>query len=208
MIRPKLILLDAGHGGIIEGQYQTPGKRDYLEGSLLAEGMLNRAVTSCIAYYLHLWNIPAHTISDQAKDTSLKTRVRRANDYATDYDCFLLSIHHNAAESRNAYGYELFTSRGETQADPIAEYIGGQFLECFPGRRLRLRTQTPDILGKEADFTILKKTTCPAVLSEWGFMTNDRGPQYDRDELTTGTGIYQQAFFYAYVLKNIYNEFL
>ena len=39
-----IVLLDNGHGGIINGEYQTPGKRSpvWADGSQLFEGEFNR----------------------------------------------------------------------------------------------------------------------------------------------------------------------
>ena len=46
----KTVILDAGHGGIINGNYQTPGKRSpvFSGGQQLFEGEFNRAVKARI----------------------------------------------------------------------------------------------------------------------------------------------------------------
>ena len=43
-------LLDPGHGGLIDGVYQTRGKRSppFADGSILYEGVFNRDVVSRI----------------------------------------------------------------------------------------------------------------------------------------------------------------
>ncbi|MEF1204613.1 hypothetical protein [Photobacterium damselae] len=49
-MKQPLFILDAGHGGIINGQYQTEGKRSPIwdDGSQLFEGEFNRAVVKGI----------------------------------------------------------------------------------------------------------------------------------------------------------------
>ena len=79
------ILLDPGHGGVINGIYQTPGKRSPLwsDGSQLFEGEFNRAITQGISQALTLRGIENKIIVPELEDISLPTRVRRANHVAT-----------------------------------------------------------------------------------------------------------------------------
>lgn len=55
-----IVLLDNGHGGLINGEYQTPGKRSPIwdDGSQLFEGELNRAIVARIAESLTFRQIP------------------------------------------------------------------------------------------------------------------------------------------------------
>ena len=54
-------LLDPGHGGMIDGVYQTKGKRSpsFDDGVVLYEGEFNRAVTKQILEYCDKSNIDA-----------------------------------------------------------------------------------------------------------------------------------------------------
>ncbi|WP_283392925.1 hypothetical protein [Photobacterium phosphoreum] len=81
------ILLDPGHGGVINGNYQTPGKRSPLwsDGSQLFEGEFNRAITQGISQALTLCGIENKIIVPELEDISLQTRVRRANHLVTQY---------------------------------------------------------------------------------------------------------------------------
>jgi N-acetylmuramoyl-L-alanine amidase len=75
-----LILLDAGHGGIINGKYQTPGNRSpkWSDGSQLFEGEFNRWIVNGIAERLSMMRIPYVLIAPEQRDITLKTRVNRA----------------------------------------------------------------------------------------------------------------------------------
>ena len=54
-----IVLLDNGHGGIINGTYQTPGKRSPIwnDGSQLFEGEFNRAIVNGIIEELKILKI-------------------------------------------------------------------------------------------------------------------------------------------------------
>ena len=87
--------------------------------------------------------------------------------------CFqrILSIHSNGFTKESANGYSIYTSRGETKSDKIAEVFIDNMMVNFPERKLRKDTRDGD-LDKEANFYVLKHTTCPAILIENFFMTN------------------------------------
>lgn len=203
--KPFLVLLDAGHGGIAEGVYTTPGKRYYKKEVspnakrfiFLAEGALNRAVVHGLAFRLHLSGIPCHIINPENEDISLLARVRRVNELARRYDCFLLSVHHNAAEDTTARGFELFTSRGTTKSDTIAEMIAHRFIDCYGAEWFRGASVLKK--SKEAPFKILTNTRPPAILTEWGFMTNAE----DRYRIARTEGIAKQVTFFEECIKVI-----
>lgn len=54
-----LWLLDPGHGGVIDGEYQTPGKRSPLleDNKQLYEGEFNRAIVQRILKRYRRWKL-------------------------------------------------------------------------------------------------------------------------------------------------------
>lgn len=176
-----LVLLDNGHGSLINGEYQTSGKRkDWQEHGIIYEGEFNRAIVNGIIEKLVLYQIPFVNIAPEYWDVSLQTRVKRANKYPKK-NCFYLSIHSNAGGGQ---GCEFFTSPGNTKSDAIATIFGEEFKKEFPGRRLRADFSDGD-LDKEKRFYVLTKTRMPAVLTENFFMDN---LQEFRDILNTTEG--------------------
>lgn len=165
-----LILLDAGHGGIINGEYQTAGKRSpvWSDGSQLFEGEFNRWIVNKIAERLSIRNIPYVLISPEQRDVSLKTRVERANKYAGQ-PCVFISVHANAGGGK---GFEVFSSEGTTLSDRLAHYCGEEFQKEFPDRRLRADLSDGDY-DKDKNFYVLANTLMPAVLTENFFMDNE-----------------------------------
>lgn len=163
-----LVLLDNGHGGLINGVYQTAGKqKDWGEHGIFYEGEFNRAIVNGIIEALTRLKIPYVTIAPEYRDVTLRTRVNRANVYNSNH-AFLLSIHSNAG---GGSGFEVFTTPGETRSDPIATIFGHAFKAEFPKQTLR-EDYTDGDLDKERRFYILRKTNMPAILTENFFMDN------------------------------------
>ena len=64
-----------------------------------------------------------------------------------------------------ARGYSVYTTKGNTKSDILAEILMKEFKLKFP--ELKARTDTTDgDLDTEEDFTVLVKTNCPSVLIE------------------------------------------
>lgn len=183
----KNIILDFGHGGIdSNGRYTTaPAKMSKLpSGEIAYEGVLNRQIGG-ILYQLLRWHIPKLNIvctvkPDDPRDLSLGYRVRVANRYPASETLFI-SIHSNAANGR-ARGFELYTTRGITKSDAVAESIANEVEKLYDKIGLKLRFDFSDgDKDKEADFYVIRKTKCPAVLVECLFFDNQQDFNYLKD---------------------------
>lgn len=174
MKKNTIVILDAGHGAVINGVPQTAGKRSPVwgDGSQLFEGEFNRAVMDGIATQLKQHGVHCEILVSEQTDVSLSERVRRANKITADNPaalCVLISIHSNAGGGK---GFEAFTSVGETTSDLVAEHICNAFKSEYPDKPLRA-DRTDGDLDKERNFYILRKTRCAAVLTENFFMDNE-----------------------------------
>ncbi len=162
-------LLDNGHGGIIDGVYTTAPKKMYTfeDGMTVYEGDFNRCVVTKIARKLKANGINHTVLVPELEDISLGARVRRADaHYATDKSCIFVSIHGNGGKGT---GFEVFTSVGQTRSDAIAEVFFQKLAKQFPEKVGRRDTSDGDS-DKEAQFYVLRKTDCPAILTENFFM--------------------------------------
>ena len=160
--------IDCGHGGLDEkGNYVTAGKRSPhpVDGQWFYEGVNNRIYGKEYAKVLQKFGHEVVFITDpnDYKDVPLSTRVTIANSKDLD---LLVSIHSNAANNTNARGYEVFTSQNSGYISNLAadNWIK-EMSETFPDLRNRGH--------KKANFAIIKRTICPAILLELEFHTND-----------------------------------
>ena len=168
-------ILDNGHGGVIDGVYQTcpdwtedPStwhKMHVHPWGPLYEGEFNRQITQKISNLLTYHDITHEMLVPEDEDISLKERVTRANAlYSTDNSCIFVSIHGNAFNT-NAKGFEVFTSKGLTRSDAIAEVFADSMEAAFPSQTMRWDLTDGD-KDKEANFYVLKRTNMPAILTE------------------------------------------
>ena len=161
------ILLENGHGGIINGVYQTAGKRSpkWKDGTQLFEGEFNRKVVEGLEELCIKHGVNHHVLVPELQDVPLSERVKRVNKIHKAEPCLLISVHANAG---GGTGFEVFTSVGKTKSDGYAQTMIDVLEDELP---LKLRKDTSDgDEDKEAHFYILKNTNCPAMLIECAFM--------------------------------------
>lgn len=164
-------IFDNGHGGMIGGKYQTPGKRSpKWEKGVLFEGMFNRWVVNRLIEKMDREGLAYYHASPELSDTSLSSRVKRANDiHKINKKVYFLSIHANAGQGK---GIEEFTSPGTTKSDIIAELMLKNLEEDLKGIQVMRFDFSDGDRDKEARFKVLTGTSCPSVLLECGFMDN------------------------------------
>jgi N-acetylmuramoyl-L-alanine amidase len=174
-----LWILDNGHGGIIDGVYQTAGKRSPLwpDGQVLYEGEFNRSIVNRLVKMCAEAGIECVNLVDTQEDVSLSARTSKANDiYRKRADkggkCIYVSIHANGFNEESANGWSCYTSIGETKSDKIATVLYEKAEAEFPDEKMRKDTYSDGDVDKEANFWVLAQTVMPAILSENFFMTN------------------------------------
>lgn len=171
-----LWILDNGHGGMIDGVYQTPGKRSpvWPDGSQLFEGEFNRAIVDRLMALCEANGIDAINLVNTPNDVSLNERTSTANKLAksSDKPCIYVSIHANGFSDEAANGWSVYTSPGQTKSDGIATILFDKASKEFAGEYMRKDTYSDGDVDKEANFSVLVNTTMPAILSENFFMTN------------------------------------
>lgn len=171
-------LLDAGHSGMVNGKYVTPGKRSpkFDDGSVLYEGVNNRDIVKRLMKSMAEESISFIDIVSSEQDVSLDTRVQRANTQAKIKPCVYISIHSDAngdgIKWDAASGLSVYTSKGETQSDVFADYVIKELEDNFKSSvKWRFDNSDGD-KDKEENFYVITKTICPAILCELGFHTN------------------------------------
>jgi len=163
-----LWIFDNGHGGIIDGVYQTAGKRSpvWPDGEILYEGEFNRSIVDRLMKLCTDAGIECVNLVDTQEDVPLSDRTSKANSIAiaSDKPCIYVSIHANGFTTESANGWSVYTSEGVTKSDGIAKILLDEATAEFPDEYMRGT--------KESNFYVLRNTSMPAILSENFFMTN------------------------------------
>jgi len=104
------------------------------------------------------------------QENSLAAICKKANDANVD---LFISIHCNGFTNPSANGMEIYTTTGNTQADPLATCIMEQLQKSEPTNKLAVRADWSDgDVDKEVNYYVLYYTKAPAVLVETAFITN------------------------------------
>ena len=171
-----LILIDNGHG------LMTPGKRSP-DGKFL-EATYTREIARRVVADLTDRGYNAQLLVPETEDIPLTERVRRINAHCNTLgksNVILISIHVNAAGNGsqwlNATGWSVYTCKGQTESDRLAGILYEAAIKNFPGRRIRTDFSDGDPDWEEG-FYILRKSLCPAVLTENFFMDNHSDLEY------------------------------
>lgn len=190
-----VIILDNGHG------VNTPGKCS--PDKTLREYAYAREIVRRIAeFFKKTKSYTVEILVPETTDIGLSIRAQRANAIYSKYrgkaKVVLISVHCNAAPPNDskwhsAMGWAAYTSVGQTESDRVcknlydaAEVYLAPYASSFPkgtSQRPIRATKNPS-KGWEENFTILKKTNCPAVLTENLFQDN----KYDVDFLLSEGG--------------------
>lgn len=177
MGRDTLILIDNGHGN------NTPGKRS--PDGKIVESSYTREIASKVVSGLRRLGYDADLLVPEIYDVKLLERVHRVNVKCQSRgrdNVLCVSIHCNAAGNGdkwiNATGWEIWTSPGKTKSDDLADHFVMMAKRNFDGQIIREWKKVDGERDKEAKFTILTGTLCPAVLTENFFMDSKEDVKY------------------------------
>ena len=178
------IILGTAHLSSTPGKRSPDGKfREYAYSrkvcKAVQEELLSRGV-DCVIDYLDD-DMPGLTSSQE-----LVKRVQIVNTIAKKTDCLYVSIHVNASAAKGwdkATGFSIYTSPGETKSDELATDIFDEATKLLKpiGKSLRkdISDGDPDF---EENFYVLRKTICPAVLTENFFQNSKEDVEFLESE--------------------------
>jgi N-acetylmuramoyl-L-alanine amidase len=194
----KVIVLDAGHGGLDSGTVGIDGMRE--KDLVLDEAKRLAGVLEKRGYVVHLTR-------DRDVYVPLDGRVNAARDFRAD---LFISLHADSNPSPNVYGASVYTlseagsdreaaelARKENQSDivagvdlsaqssPVASILIGLAQRDTVNRSIKFAETLVSQLGRATDilprephrsaaFVVLKAPDVPAVLIELGYLTSPR----------------------------------
>ena len=177
----KKVMLDPGHGGVFSGAHCEDAieKRIVLRVAIHLKRLLEvqgMEVSMTRDGDFHLSTVLSEDLQERC---NLEHQVRP--------DCFV-SIHCNAHDNKNAKGFEVWTSPGQTSSDNLATMISRSADSYVPefAARKDMSDGDPD---KESRFKVLVGTRGCAVLVELGFLSNE----HDREFLLSTEGQFEFA---------------
>lgn len=195
-----VILIDNGHGSNTEqnGKFSPLLENDMKIGNEFTnkgrfrEWKYNRVISNLIVDKLKGLGYDARLVVKEDNDVSLSERVRRINTICNKEgasNVLLISVHANAVGDGSKWmegkGWEAYTTKGKTVSDTLAEFLYKRAASNIKGRKIR-EDKTDGDRDKEADFYIIKKAKCAAVLTENFFYDNKDDLKY----LTSDEGIH------------------
>jgi N-acetylmuramoyl-L-alanine amidase len=176
-------IISAGHGGIdsITGQYTTaPAKQHQHEKGefhgdrFFYEGVFNRVIADKLCKKLKEAKMVYKKLYHDTQDWSLKYKKDQANNHHTNAQkSILIDLHSNAFDG-SARGFSVYTSKGQTAADPIASKLWQLVRPLGKKYNFPMRSQTwkDNDYDFESRLYMLDQTICPSILPECLFFDN------------------------------------
>ena len=163
-----MICLDPGHGG------DDPGAvyQDYKEKNIVLE--------ICKVLESFLIHDGVQYVTTRSTDSTLELSDRTGKAGMYDADIFV-SIHTDFFPSSRAHGSTIIHYPGSEGGEKLSSHIKKQMES--------LNIQSRDTRTNE-NFVVLNSTSCPAVIVECGFLSNEG----DRRILTSHSGVYEIAY--------------
>ncbi len=166
----KLIIIDAGHGGIDGG---AVGQNNIIEKNVNLDiaKKLETMLTSCgfeVIMTRTTDEMVGETLSENAtirqkKVNDTKARVSLINSHP---NAIVLSIHQNLFSDSKYYGAQMFYSTKNTDSKILATFLQNRFSTMLQTDNERKSKPVAD------NIYIMNHITVPAVLVECGFISN------------------------------------
>jgi N-acetylmuramoyl-L-alanine amidase len=164
---PK-ILLDPGHGGIDSGAFVAGIK----------EKEISLELAFWTAYWLEQMGFEVDSTRTDDRWISLEDRAQMAISLEAD---LFVSLHCNASDSTQPRGVEVYVRPLLARSFPSSELAGREFTAAWEIlNRLSLGVSANMRGLRRGNFQVLRDAGVPAVLIEYGFLTNAE----DRRDLT------------------------
>lgn len=159
-----VITLDPGHGGYDPGKIgvdDSPEKNINLRITLALKQKL-----SDMGFVVYMTREDDSSLNTEAtgtmKTSDLNHRIQIVADHQSD---LFISIHQNSFTDPSVHGAQVFYFTGSKQGKLLAESIHGSIQSNIDPDNER------PVKGN-AEYMILKKSPCPAVIVECGFLSN------------------------------------
>jgi len=153
------------------------------KGATIFEGLVNRQIGKLVKDALKKKKIDFESMNDPIFNTSLSDRVLKADNFFNHgkNKAIFVSIHNDKLTKKTEIEGEgqdkvtaatIYTSKGQTKSDLVADVFAARHRLHFKGDIHLREEKTDGDADIEADFYVLRKTDCPAILLECTYFDN------------------------------------
>lgn len=161
-----VVVLDAGHGGKDPGKVSSGGaleKDINLDIALRLKNLLEQNGIVVVMTREEDKDLASENASNR-KNEDLKARVKLISETAPDV---FVSIHQNSYPEEDVDGAQTFYASGSEAGKQLATVIQKNL-------KKEIRDDNHRVAKANKEYYLLKKTDCPAVIVECGFLSNPR----------------------------------
>lgn len=175
----KVVLLDAGHGGIDPGALSDDGsiseKNINLQITLKLRELLESS--GCLVLLtreedVSLYEDSPDKTTRQKYNENLRNRKKMIKESGVDA---FISLHLNKFQQSKYYGAQTFYPEGQDDSKLLSKFIQGEL------KRVVDKTNQREVKPSK-DIYLLKDNNIPSVLIECGFLSNDKESKLLSDE--------------------------
>lgn len=170
----KVVLLDAGHGGVDPGKIAVTGVKEKdinLQIALKTEKLLKKAGYEVVMTRESDSGLYEESDSNK-KIADMKKRCLMVEESHAD---ILVSIHQNSYQSEGVKGAQVFYYSHSEEGKKLAEILQEKFKENVDPENGRMAKANDS-------YYILLNVKCPAVIAECGFLSNYQEAELLEDE--------------------------
>jgi len=195
----RIIVIDAGHGGIDGGTYTQDGaleKNINLQVALKLKGLLEKTGANVIM--TRTKDVALDGLNNKSEYRHRRDLIARADIINRAHPDIFISIHVNAERSSvNTRGPMVFYYRGSEKSRRLAGFLQKRLEEAYgsSGQEVKARKPLPN-----SSLFLLCNTNAPGVIAELGFITNPR----DRAILTNGGFQQKLSQYILYALEDYF----
>lgn len=175
----KVILLDAGHGGIDPGALSDDESVEEKDINLQITLKLRELLESsgCLVLLtreddVSLYEESPHKTTRQKYNENLKNRKKMIEESGVDA---FVSVHLNKFEQSKYYGAQTFYPQGQDDSKLLSKFIQDEL------KRVVDETNQREVKPSN-DIYLLKDNKIPSVLIECGFLSNEKESKLLNDE--------------------------
>lgn len=162
--KAPVVVLDAGHGGFDPGKVGCSGVLEKDINLAIAKKLQARLTQDGIQVIMTRESDEGlnSDTSQNKKREDMEARVRIISESEPD---FVVSIHQNSFPSEDCKGAQVFYYKDSEESKRLAETLQKSFPEVLQdGNKRQAKANS--------DYYLLRKTSCPIVIAECGFLSN------------------------------------